>query len=184
MPFTKSKRLAISGVSADAMPITPTAAAAQASTDSGFGLFRSTRPGYNLYMQVPRWVAVWLSLAAIALVPWTLWLTVSLPSRHVTDHYDLAWVGFDIGLAAAFGATALTAFRASTWLVPFAAVTGTMLICDAWFDVVTSGGGGERLEAVLEAVFAELPLAVLCGVIVYDAERAHAFVRALRLRRR
>jgi hypothetical protein len=59
-----------------------------------------------------------------------------------------------------------------------------MLLCDAWFDVVTSGGGGERLEAVLEAVFAELPLAVLCGVIVYDDERAHAFVRTLRLRRR
>ena len=164
------------------MPITPTAAAAHASTDSGFGLFRSTRPGYNLYMQVPRWVTISLSLTAIGLVPWTLWLTFSLPSRHVTDHYDLAWVGFDIALAAAFGATALAAYRASVWLVPFAAVTGTMLICDAWFDIVTSGGGGERLEAVLEAVFAELPLAALCGVIVYDAELAHAWVRRLRRR--
>jgi hypothetical protein len=163
--------------------MTPTAAAAHASTDSGFGLFRSTRPGYNLYMQVPRWVTISLSLVAIGLVPWTLWLTFSLPSRHVTDHYALAWVGFDLGLAAAFGATAWAAYRTSTWLVPFAAVTGTMLLCDAWFDVVTSGGGGERVEALLEAVFAELPLAVLCGVIVYDAERAHAFVRRLRLRR-
>ena len=162
------------------MPITPTAAAAHASTDSGFGLFRSTRPGYNLYMQVPRWVTISLSLTAIGLVPWTLWLTFSLPSRHVTDHYDLAWVGFDVGLAAAFGATAWAAYRASNWLVPFAAVTGTMLLCDAWFDVVTSGGGGERLEAVLEAIFAELPLAALCGVIVYDAERVHAWVRRLR----
>jgi len=164
------------------MPITPTAAAAHASTDSGFGLFRSTRPGYNLYMQVPRWVTISLSLTAIGLVPWTLWLTFSLPSRHVTDHYDLAWVGFDIALAAAFGATAQAAYRASVWLMPFAAVTGTMLICDAWFDIVTSGGGGERLEAVLEAVFAELPLAALCGVIVYDAELAHAWVRRLRRR--
>jgi hypothetical protein len=164
------------------MPITPTAAAAHASTDSGFGLFRSTRPGYNLYMQVPRWVTISLSLTAIGLVPWTLWLTFSLPSKHVTDHYDLAWVGFDIGLAAAFAATALGAYRASNWLVPSAAVTGTMLLCDAWFDVVTSGRGGERLEAVLEAVFAELPLAALCGVIVYDAELAHAWVRRLRRR--
>jgi hypothetical protein len=180
--LTTSKRLAIAGVSADAMPITPTAAAAHASTDSGFGLFRSTRPGYNLYMQVPRWVTISLSLTAIGLVPWTLWLTFSLPSKHVTDHYDLAWVGFDIGLAAAFAATALAAYRASNWLVPSAAVTGTMLLCDAWFDVVTSGRGGERLEAVLEAVFAELPLAALCGVIVYDAELAHAWVRRLRRR--
>jgi hypothetical protein len=88
-------------------------------------------------MQVPRWVTIFLSLVAIGLVPWTLWLTFSLPSRHVTDHYALAWVGFDIGLAAAFGATAWAAYRASDWLVPFAAVTGTMLLCDAWFDVVT-----------------------------------------------
>jgi hypothetical protein len=131
-------------------------------------------------MPVPRWIAVSLSLAAIGLVPWTLWLTFSLPSRHVSHHYDVAWVGFDIGLAAAFGGTAWAAFRASTWLLPLAAVTGTMLLCDAWFDVVTSGGGGERAEAVLEATFGELPLAVLCALIVYDAERAHAFVRRLR----
>jgi len=134
-------------------------------------------------MHVPRWMAVALSLAAVGLVPWTLWLTFSLPSRHVSHHYDVAWVGFDIGLAAAFGATAWAAFRASTWLLPFSAVTGTMLLCDAWFDVVTSGGGGERAEAVLEATFAELPLALLCALIVYDAERAHAFVRRLRRRR-
>src|SRR5438105_14158388 len=99
MPFTKSKRLAISGVSADAMPITPTAAAAQASTDSGFGLFRSTRPGYNLYMQVPRWLAVGHSLAANDLVPWTLWLTVLLPSLRVPDNNDVAWLPSDRRLA-------------------------------------------------------------------------------------
>ena len=126
-----------------------------------------------------RRLAVLLFGLAFLLVPWILYLTFTLPARHVTVHYDLAWVGFDIGLAAAFGATALTAFRASTWLVPFAAVTGTMLICDAWFDVVTSGHG-ERTEALLEAMFAELPLALLCGVIVYDAERAHAWIRRLR----
>jgi hypothetical protein len=50
-------------------------------------------------------------------------------------------------------------------------MTGTMLLCDAWFDVITSGSGGEQLEAVLEACFAELPLAALCAFIVFDAER-------------
>src|SRR5205814_1092322 len=135
-PSTRSKRFAISGVSADAMPITPTAAAAQASSDSGFGFLRGTRPGYNLSMPVPRWITALLSLAAIGLVPWTLWLTFSLPSRRVSHHYDIAWVGFDIGLAAAFGATAWAALRASTWLLPLAAVTGTMLLCDAKLELV------------------------------------------------
>jgi hypothetical protein len=108
---------------------------------------------------------------ALFLVPWTLWLTFSLPSRHVTDRYDLAWVGFDVALAAAFAATAWAAITRSRRLAVFAAVTGTMLVCDAWFDIITSHTGREMAEAVLEAVFGELPLAAICGYIVYDVER-------------
>jgi hypothetical protein len=117
-----------------------------------------------------RWVTLLLGLVAIGLVPWTLYLTFNLPSRHVTLHYDLAWVGFDVALACALAATTVAAVRRSHWLVPLAAVTGTMLCCDAWFDIVTSRAGGEMWEAVAEAVFAELPLAALCAFIVYDAE--------------
>ena len=119
---------------------------------------------------LPRWVTPLFTVIAVGLLPWTLYLTFSLPSHHVTNHYDLAWVGFDIALATAFAATAWAAIRSSAWLVPLAAATGTMLVCDAWFDVVTSGGGGEMLEALAEAVFAELPLAAVCAFIVYDAE--------------
>ena len=46
-----------------------------------------------------------------------------------------------------------------------------MLLCDAWFDVVTSGAPGERMEAVLQALLGELPLSAICWYIVYDAER-------------
>jgi hypothetical protein len=116
----------------------------------------------------------------VLLVPWTLWLTFSLPSRHLTERYDLAWVGFDIALAAAFAATAWTAVRRSRWLAAFAAVTGTMLVCDAWFDVVTSQEGTEMVEAVLEAVFGELPLAALCGWIVLDVDRFQRTVERFR----
>ena len=117
----------------------------------------------------PRLTAL-LALVAVALVPWTLYLTFTLPSRHVTFHYDLAWVGFDIALAASFATTAWAAFRGSQWLVPLAAVTATMLCCDVWFDIVTSRSGSEMWEAVAEAVLVELPLAALCVFIVYDAE--------------
>lgn len=129
---------------------------------------------------LPRWVAPLLALSALFLVPWTLWLTFTLPSRHVTDHYDLAWVGFDVVLAAAFGATAWAGLHNVRWLMPFAAVTGTMLVCDAWFDVVTSSSGGEIAEAALEAVFGELPLAALCFYIVLDVERFLATFDRLR----
>jgi predicted branched-subunit amino acid permease len=119
---------------------------------------------------LPRWIVPVLTLTAAGLLLWTLWLTYSLPSRHVTQHYDLAWVGFDIALLAAFVVTTWCVVRSSQWLVPAAAATGTMLLCDAWFDVITSEPGG-RLEALLEAGLAELPLAILCWFIVYDVER-------------
>jgi hypothetical protein len=124
----------------------------------------------EIRIPLPRWVTLLLGLVAVGLVPWTLYLTFTLPSRHVTFHYDLAWIGFDVALAVAFGATAWAAFRGSQWLVPLAAVTGTMLVCDAWFDVVTSQTGTETWEAVAEAVLGELPLAAVCAFIVYDAE--------------
>jgi hypothetical protein len=120
---------------------------------------------------LPRWVIPLFTLTAVGLVPWTLYLTFTLPSRHVTYHYDLAWVGFDIVLAVAFGATAWAAVRGSDWLEPLAAVTGTMLVSDAWFDVVTSLGTSDWVESVLEALFAELPFAAVCALIVYDSER-------------
>jgi hypothetical protein len=120
---------------------------------------------------LPRWVIPLLGLTAAGLLPWTLWLTFTLPSRHVTEHYDVAWVVFDCALFCAFAATAFCAVKASQWLVPFAAATGTMLVCDAWFDVATSIGTNDSLEAILEALLAELPLAAVCAFIVYDVER-------------
>ena len=189
-PWTRRTRFAISGVSAETIPSAPTAAAAPASVDSAVGIRSLTYAGYRgsegrrvdvessgqpPLPPIPRWVTWLFTLAAVALLPWTLYLTFTLPSRHVTTHYDLAWVGFDIGLAAAFSGTSWAAVRRSRWLIPLAAVTGTMLVCDAWFDVMTSSGAGEIGEAVAEAIFAELPLAGVCAFIVYDSETFLAF---------
>jgi len=137
-----------------------------------------TRGGYNVSVTtepvripLPRWVVAVFAGVSVVLVPWILYLTFTLPSRHVTFHYDLAWVGFDIGLTIAFCATTWAALRGSPRLVPIAAVTATMLCCDAWFDVVTSRGGDDFLMAIVEAAVAELPLAALCVYIVIDSER-------------
>lgn len=127
-------------------------------------------PETEIRIPLPHWVTVLLGLVAIGLVPWILYLTFTLPARHVTFHYDTAWIGFDVALLASFAATAWATFRGSQWLVPLAAATGTMLLCDAWFDIVTSQSGGDMWEAVAEAALAELPLAALCAFIVYDAE--------------
>ena len=117
-----------------------------------------------------RWLVRLLAAGAAGLIPWTLWLATSLPERRVAHHYDVAWVGFDIALAAAFAATAWTALRRSQWLVPSASTTAAMLLCDAWFDVVTSSPD-DRLEAILLAGLAELPLAAICVLVVYELRR-------------
>jgi hypothetical protein len=120
---------------------------------------------------LPRWVAPLLALTAAGLIPWTLYLTFTLPSDHVTRHYDLAWVGYDCILFCAISWTVVCAARGLPWLVPASATTGTLLVADAWFDVVTSIGTNDWIEAVLEAAFAELPLAAICAFIVWDVER-------------
>jgi hypothetical protein len=47
---------------------------------------------------------------------------------------------------------------------------GTLLICDAWFDVLTAATSAERWIAVLLAIFLELPLAGFCYWVAYSAE--------------
>ena len=126
---------------------------------------------------LPHWVTLLLGLVAIALVPWILYLTFTLPSRHVTFHYDTAWIGFDLGLLASFAATAWATFRGSQWLVPLAAVTGTMLLCDVWFDILTASPGTGVSEAVIEAAVAEVPLAGLCFLLARNGADALRLVK-------
>lgn len=117
-------------------------------------------------------VAPFFLLAGLVLIPWTLWLTFSLPSHHETANWRTVWAGFDVAEAAALIGTALTALRRSPWLAPVAAITGTLLCVDAWFDITLEAGGRHLLSSVLEAAFVELPLAAICFWVARDAERA------------
>jgi len=115
-------------------------------------------------------VAVFMAIG-LGMLPWTIWLSTSLDPHHETEHWDLAWSGFDAGLALAFLLTALAAWRRSPWVGAFAAATGTLLVTDAWFDVVLESHADEVRAAVFLAVFAELPIAAVCFWIAYRTER-------------
>ena len=121
--------------------------------------------------------------AGVGLLPWTIWLSASLPARHVTNHWDLAWSGFDSGLAVMFLSTAVAAYRRSPWVGALAAALGTLLITDAWFDIVLESHNDERRAAIMLAVLVELPVAALCFSIAYRTERflARAVEQALHL---
>ncbi|HSC50371.1 MAG TPA: hypothetical protein VLD16_08930, partial [Gaiellaceae bacterium] len=76
-----------------------------------------------------------LGAVAIGLIPWTAYLTSTLPGRQVAHHWDLAWGGLDVFEALALGATMVALLRRSPQLPLFAAIAGTALLCDAWFDL-------------------------------------------------
>jgi hypothetical protein len=125
----------------------------------------------------PWWASrVFVALGAV-LVPWTLWLAATLPERHVARNYDVAWSGFDIALAISLIATGYGLYKAAAWTQGVAAVAAALLVTDAWFDVLTSAPGEERMMAVAMAAFAELPVAAACAMIAfragYHAMQAH-----------
>lgn len=96
------------------------------------------------------------------LVPWLVVLAVTLPGRYGAAHWAVAWVGLDALEAVGLATTGLLAARGDWRLPPAAAATATLLCVDAWFDVMTSSGGGDFRVALVMALFAELPLAGLC----------------------
>jgi hypothetical protein len=140
----------------------------------GFGLPRGARDDGTV---VPRWVALGFLVLTVGLVPWTVWLFFSLPDDHLAQNWALAWGGFDVALGGALALTALSLLSRSPWAAISAAVTGTLLVCDAWFDITTSRGTNERLQAIALALAVELPLAAVCFWIARNIERVMADAR-------
>lgn len=128
---------------------------------------------------VPAWLPALFALFSLALAPWIVWLIVTLPSEEVAARWEVAWGGFDVGLAALLLALAVTLARRSPSAEIIAAMTAAVLVCDAWFDVVTSHGKTKLIVALLEAVLVELPLAATCLWIARNVERVLADTRPL-----
>lgn len=103
----------------------------------------------------------WLFVAAaVLLIPWTVYLAVTLPKRDIDTHYRGAWVGFDLLLVGAIVLTAYYAFKVDTRVQLPATATATLLLVDAWFDVMTAGGRKATASALLMAVCVEIPAAL------------------------
>ena len=80
--------------------------------------------------------------------------------------------GFDIGLGVALVVTAVAVVRRSPYAEVAAAISGTLLVCDAWFDLLTSRTTSALVQAALEAALVELPLAALCFWMAVNLARA------------
>jgi hypothetical protein len=97
----------------------------------------------------------------VFLAGWIVVLAATLPRRFDAHYWRALWVNFDVFLLAAFIATAWAIWRERQVLILLLVGLGTMLCCDAWFDVGTSLASGDLWISLLSALVAELPLAFL-----------------------
>ena len=97
----------------------------------------------------------------VILAGWIMVLAATLPHHFNAHHWRALWVNFDVLLLAAFAATAWATWRKRQVLILLLMLTGTMLCCDAWFDVGTSLATSGMWISIASAIFAELPLAFL-----------------------
>ena len=111
------------------------------------------------------WLGRGILIAGLAMIPWVFILACSLPPAIRAAHWAAAWAGLDgletIGLIT----TGVALIRRYSWLCLPAAVTSTLLVVDAWFDVATSAPGSAATAAIAMAVFPELPMAGLCAML-------------------
>lgn len=132
--------------------------------------------------RVVRWTGPMFSLFSVILLPWVVYIGISLPSRQLSPNYDIAWAGFDLFLLGSLAGTAYFALRRSRYLSTAAGATAALLVVDAWFDCMTTPAS-QRWQSFVLCFLVELPLAGLCLWLSYHTHQI-AERRVLLLRRR
>jgi len=97
---------------------------------------------------------------AIGLIPWLIYLAATLPANYVAHNWPATWIGFDCVLIAFMVATAVLGWLRRELVILPGFTTGVLLICDAWFDVMTAAPG-QVWMSVLTAALINLPLAAI-----------------------
>ena len=113
--------------------------------------------------------------AALMLVPWVLYLAFSLPTVHKVRNWDVMWVGFDVVELILLALTFWLSYRRRLVALLVGFATGVVLLCDAWFDIMTSAPG-DLWQSLVAAAVIEIPLAVL---LMSGAFRAVRIVPAM-----
>ncbi len=105
--------------------------------------------------------ALFSIFACTALVGWIIVLVLTLQRHYTATHWRLAWVGFDLVLLAAFAVTGWAFWHGRQIVIACLLVTGALLCCDAWFDVILDLGTSGEWLSLLSAAVVELPIAFL-----------------------
>ncbi len=112
-----------------------------------------------------RWQGRLLTLAGLALLPWTGYLAATLPPGEAA-----AWVALDSLEALCLLAAGARVRQGRAARLP-AAGAALLLAADACADLLASAPGPEFAAALVMAGCAELPLAVLCAGLARRSPR-------------
>jgi hypothetical protein len=122
---------------------------------------RADRPGGRR----PSALGAAFVLAGLAMIPWVFYLSATLPASARDAHWPVAWVGLDSCEALALFATGRFLLRRDNRCVLTAVGSAVLLLVDAWFDVTSAAPGPDVATAIVMAVFAEVPIALVCAVL-------------------
>jgi hypothetical protein len=111
-----------------------------------------------------RFGLLFMTACCLVLACWIGILILTLPDRFTSSDWRAVWVGLDIAELIGLAAIGWAAWRQRQVLIFFMMMTGTLLLCDAWFDLALSYGSSGFTTSVVTAVLAELPLAFLLFV--------------------
>ena len=127
----------------------------------------------KIKLPIPIWAASVYIILSIILLPWAIYLGATLPAHHLSAHWDISWTGLDIALFATMLATGILAYLKSHWVIISSSTVGSLLIVDAWFDTMSQRRMLQLREAIILAIFVELPLAFISYFIAFRALRSN-----------
>ncbi len=96
----------------------------------------------------------------IVMIPWIGYLGLTLPQKYVAHNWPATWIGFDILLMSFMAATALFGYQRRFLLLLTGFTTGVLMICDAWFDLMTAKPEDAWLSEITSLLI-EVPMAFL-----------------------
>jgi hypothetical protein len=71
----------------------------------------------------------------IGLAGWIAILLLYLPVRYTSSDWRAVWVGLDVAELLGFAGAAWAAWHQRQIVIFLMIITGTLLVCDAWFDL-------------------------------------------------
>jgi hypothetical protein len=108
-----------------------------------------------------RFGLLFMTACCLALAGWIGILILTLPDRFTSSDWRAVWIGLDIAELFGLAAIGWAAWRQRQVVIFFMIMTGTLLLCDAWFDLALSYGSSDFAMSVVSALVAEFPLAFL-----------------------